>query len=153
MDNTRDSSNIIFNTRNEAEDVLDHMNEIAKTYGNATFADFCDLAGVASVYADTRYYWTIDMLKDAKVLRVRYGHVVDLMRPMWNPPGNSSQSKTSAKVSCVSHRNNTRQSKPEPKTLTITVNTEEVDDIGDIMAEVFKYVYTITDRDVQIYIT
>lgn len=154
MDNTRDSRNINFNTRSEAEAALDRMEKTAKEYGSATFADLCDFAGVQSVYEDTRYYWTMDMFKYAKILRSRYGYIIDLQRPRYNhPPINPSQSKSPAKVRYVSYKNKMCPPKPEPKTLTITINTEEIDDVGDTMAEVFKYVYTITDRDVQIYIT
>ena len=85
MDNTRDSRNIVFQPRDETEDALCHMEEIAKEYGSATFSDLCDLVGLGGVYEDTHYYWTLNMINEAKVFRVRCGYVIDLMKPLMEP--------------------------------------------------------------------
>lgn len=58
---------LYFETRSDAETVLDELNDIANEYGSASLADYYELAGVTSVFADTKYGWTYRDLCDAKV--------------------------------------------------------------------------------------
>lgn len=73
-----DYDNIIFNTRGEAEDVLSRMDELIETYGNASVADFYDLAGVMGTYTDNRYGWTD--IRNATINRVREGYMIKFPR-------------------------------------------------------------------------
>lgn len=72
-----DFDDIIFDSRGEAEDVLDHMGEIMDAYnGVVTVADFYDLAGVTGTWTDNNYGWT--NLSQATVQRTRDGFIINL---------------------------------------------------------------------------
>lgn len=72
-----DFDDIIFDSRGEAEDVLDHMGEIMDAYnGVVTVADFYDLAGVTGTWTDNNYGWT--NLSRATVQRTRDGFIINL---------------------------------------------------------------------------
>ena len=53
-----DFEDIVFETRGEAEMVLDGMMEILADYKQVTVADFYDLAGVSTEFTDNKYGWT-----------------------------------------------------------------------------------------------
>ena len=73
---------IIFNSRGEAEEVLERMDELIETYGNASVADFYDLVGVTGKYTDNKYGWKD--IHTAKVVRVSGdGYMIKL--PMVTP--------------------------------------------------------------------
>lgn len=70
---------IIFNSRGEAEEVLDRMDELVDLYGNVSVAEFYDLAGVSSEYTSNKYGWTD--IHTAKVVRVSGdGYMIKLPR-------------------------------------------------------------------------
>lgn len=72
-----DFDDIIFDSRGEAEDVLDHMEEIMASYnGIVTVADFYSLAGVTGTWTDNNYGWT--NLSRATVRRTRDGYIINL---------------------------------------------------------------------------
>ena len=72
---------IIFNSRGEAEEVLDRMDELVQGYGNVSVAEFYDLAGVSSEYTSNKYGWTD--IHTAKVVRVSGdGYMIKLPRAM-----------------------------------------------------------------------
>ena len=72
-----DFDDIIFDSRGEAEDVLDHMGEIMDAYnGVVTVADFYALAGVTGTWTDDNYGWT--NLSRATVQRTRDGFIINL---------------------------------------------------------------------------
>lgn len=57
--NNFDYDDVIFDTRGDAEAVLDAMNEIISQYGTVSVSDFYDLARVANEnYTMNRYGWT-----------------------------------------------------------------------------------------------
>lgn len=58
---------LYFETRSEAEMVLDELKDIANEYGNVSLSDYYELAGVASSFEDTRYGWTYRDLYGVKV--------------------------------------------------------------------------------------
>ena len=81
--NSRSSYNydeLYFETRGEAEDVLDRMREIVSNYGIVSVADLYELAGVVGNYTDQRYGWT--GLRNTDVVRTRYGYQIRLPRAM-----------------------------------------------------------------------
>lgn len=49
---------LIFKTKEDATKILTTMKELLNHYAVVSVADVKDLAGVPSVYADTRYGWT-----------------------------------------------------------------------------------------------
>lgn len=67
-----------FETRKDAEDVLDNLHEIILKYGHATLADFYDLAGVWGLYEDCKFGWTT--LHGARVICTQGGYLVNLPR-------------------------------------------------------------------------
>ena len=71
---------LYFETRGEAEDVLDRMREIVSNYGIVSVADLYELAGVVGNYTDQRYRWT--GLRNTDVVRTRYGYQIRLPRAM-----------------------------------------------------------------------
>ena len=69
-----DFDNVIFGSRNEAEDVLSHLVDLTLEYGEASVREFYELSGVDTNYTDDKYGWT--NLRDAYVNRTRDGHVI-----------------------------------------------------------------------------
>ena len=67
---------IIFESRAEAEEVLDRMSEIIDTYGAVSVADLYDLVDVSGTYTDNNYGW--DNLHNAEAVRVRDGYILKL---------------------------------------------------------------------------
>ena len=64
--------NILFDSRETAENVLEASKEIINKYGVVTVADMYDLAGLDAPYTGQKYGW-VD-LKEAKIIRVRQGY-------------------------------------------------------------------------------
>lgn len=62
---------IFLETRGEAEDVLDSMEDIIDEYGSVTVADLNDLIGITGNYTDNKYGWKD--LRNARIERVRGG--------------------------------------------------------------------------------
>lgn len=72
--------NIIFESRSEAEEVLEAMAELINTYGYVSLSDFYSLVGEESEYTDEKYGWT-NMIR-ARVERVRGGYIINMPRAM-----------------------------------------------------------------------
>lgn len=74
-----DYDDVIFDTRGDAEAVLDAMNDIISQYGVVSVSDFYDLARVANDnYTMNRYGWT--NIGGATAVRVRDGYILKLPR-------------------------------------------------------------------------
>lgn len=67
-----------FDSRGEAEEVLDRMDELIDAYGAATVGDFYDMIGITGKYTDNNYGWT--NISRASVQRTRDGYIIDLPR-------------------------------------------------------------------------
>ena len=67
---------ITLESRGEAEEVLNKMDELLDAYGVVTIADLNDLLGISGEYTDNKYGWT--NLRNARVVRVRDGYMLDL---------------------------------------------------------------------------
>lgn len=74
-----DFDEIVLDNRHEAQDVLEQLRELVDRYDEATVADFYTLANAPWEYTDQKYGWTD--LRDAGIVRVRDGYLVDLPRP------------------------------------------------------------------------
>lgn len=72
-------TDIEFETRGEAEEVLNCLADLIDTYGVATVADFYDAVGIASEYTDNKYGWT--SLRNAGSKRIRDGFILELPKP------------------------------------------------------------------------
>lgn len=68
-------SGCIFDTRGDAERVLSELFDLTVDYGQASVADFYDLAGIERKYTDDNWGWKD--LRDASVSRCRDGYVIN----------------------------------------------------------------------------
>lgn len=76
-----DYDEIVFETRADAETVLDSLNEIISSYGSVSVADLYDFAKVpTSNYMANNYGWT-DIF-GCRPERIRDGYILKLPRPM-----------------------------------------------------------------------
>ena len=75
-----DYDDIILDTRREAEEVLDRMDDLLDTYGVVSVADLYDLVGITGNYTDNKYGWT--NLRNADVQRVRDGYLLKLPKAL-----------------------------------------------------------------------
>ena len=62
---------IVLETRREAEEVLDRMEDLIDTYKIVSVADLYDLVGISGNYTDNKYGWT--NLRNARVESLRHG--------------------------------------------------------------------------------
>lgn len=69
----------LFDTRSDAEAVLDTMNELIETYGVATIADLYDLAGAFSLDIDNEHGWT--NIRNAYIIRVYDRYIIKFPKP------------------------------------------------------------------------
>lgn len=70
---------ITLESKAEAEEVLERMDELLDTYGMVTVTDLCDLVGISCDYTDSNYGWT--NLRNARVVRLRGNeYMLDLPR-------------------------------------------------------------------------
>lgn len=67
---------IIISSREEAEKVLEVMNEIIDQYEVASVQDLNDLVGLASTHTDQKWGWVF--LGDAQIQQVREGYFLNL---------------------------------------------------------------------------
>lgn len=66
-----DFGEIVIQSRQEAEEVIDRMFDILSRYGTVTVADLYELTGIQSGHTDTKWGWT--SLRGAKAARLRTG--------------------------------------------------------------------------------
>ena len=70
---------IVFETRGDADLVLDQLESAINTYGIASVADLYDLAGITCrSYTANKYGWSD--IRSAKVVRIRDGYILELPR-------------------------------------------------------------------------
>jgi hypothetical protein len=75
-----DYDDIILDTRGEAEEVLNRMDDLIDAYGMVSVADLYDLVGISGNYTDNKYGWT--NLRNATVQRVRDGYLLKLPKAL-----------------------------------------------------------------------
>ena len=72
---------LVYETRADAEDVLNGMSEIIDKYGFVTVADLYDISGLPGVYyTDSIIGWK-GSIKESTIKKVRDGYVIDLPKP------------------------------------------------------------------------
>lgn len=76
---THDFDEIVLQTRQEAEDVIDRLYDVVARYGAATVSDLYELVGITSTHTDQKWGW--EELRGASVSRVRSGYLLDLPEP------------------------------------------------------------------------
>lgn len=77
---TYEYDSIIFNSRGDAEAALDRLLESCERYGMVTVGDLYDVAQVTGSNTDYKYGWT--SLRNAKVVHVREGYIIELPMAM-----------------------------------------------------------------------
>lgn len=76
---THDFSEVVLETRVEAEEVMGCMDDLVAEYGVASVNDFYNLVGITGAFTDDKYGWT--NLRGADIRRVRQGYLIILPRP------------------------------------------------------------------------
>ena len=71
---------IVMESRTDAEEVLTRLLDFIDNYGIVSIAEFYDMIGFETSYADFKYGW--EELGQAVVTRVRDGYVLHLPRPI-----------------------------------------------------------------------
>lgn len=71
-----DYDDIVLESRVEAEEVLQRMDELIETYGIVSVADLYDLVGKTCNYTDNKYGWT--NIRNAEPVRVRDGYLLKM---------------------------------------------------------------------------
>lgn len=66
-----DFDDIVLESRAEAEEVIQRMDELIETYGIVSVADMYDLVGLTCNYTDNKYGWT--NIRNAEAVRLRDG--------------------------------------------------------------------------------
>lgn len=72
------SDDIVFETREDAEKVLDAMKDTVKKYGVVSLADMYDIVGKTTTYVANKYGWK--SVDNAEVVRCRHGYYIKLQK-------------------------------------------------------------------------
>lgn len=76
---SHDFDDIEFDTRAEAEVVLDRLYDLVNDYDYATVSDLYDLVGIDAKFTDENYGWYD--LRGSTIRRIRSGYILDLPKP------------------------------------------------------------------------
>lgn len=75
---SNDFDDLVFQTRAEALEVLDQMNDVIEKYGVVTQADVYEMAELSPQPIDHKWGWSD--LTGARVMKVRDGHMIQIPR-------------------------------------------------------------------------
>lgn len=75
---THNFDDLIFDSREDAEEVLNHLGDLIDEYSMASVADFYDMVGVTSNFTDQKWGWY--NINTARVVRCRDGYTIRLPR-------------------------------------------------------------------------
>lgn len=75
-----DVPEIIVDTRDDARDILDEMNNLIDEYDSCSVADLNDMVGIDSEHTDEKWGWKD--LHNARIKRDRDGYLLDLPAPV-----------------------------------------------------------------------
>lgn len=67
--------NLILSSKDDAETVVERLNDIIDRYGAASVADLNELVGIAGPHTDNKWGWT--HLGDLRVMQVREGYLIE----------------------------------------------------------------------------
>lgn len=76
-----DFSDILLDTRGDAEEVITSMEELVSRYGEASVADLCSLVGVSQRHTDTKWGWRD--IRDFSYRRASRGYILDFASPIY----------------------------------------------------------------------
>ena len=72
----------VFQTRGEAEEVLDNLLKLAKDYGLVRVSDYYDLCSITSCAEDANYGWVEHSVSHMSVIRYRDGYTIEIPKPL-----------------------------------------------------------------------
>lgn len=75
---SNDFDDLVFQTRAEALEVLDQMNDVIEKYGVVTQADVYEMAELSPQPIDHKWGWSD--LTGARVMKIREGHLIQIPR-------------------------------------------------------------------------
>lgn len=130
-------------SRDKAEEILKDMKGIS-SFRFVTVADIKDLCDIESNYTDNHFGWTGYDLNHVHISRSRTGYAITF-------PTSRSIKEYKPHVTRVSYRKYyDPRPVPKPEPVYITVNTSDLENLGDTLGSVFEYVSSITNREVHI---
>lgn len=134
-------------TIEEANTFIDRMRDIAREFGDVTVADVKDLVGIFGTYSDTYYGWWIADIDDIK-MHADEGNLEKINYITFPQPHSRKHSMRTD----IPTDNPTPDTKPttEKEPLCITIHINDLDDPDAVLADVFKHIYTIKDRMVNV---
>ena len=71
---------IVLESRGEAEDVLDNIEDIISRYGMASVADLYELVGITGNHTDFKYGWTD--IRNASIVHIRDGYLIKMPKAL-----------------------------------------------------------------------
>lgn len=74
-----DFSELVFESRQEAQGVIDILSDVIDEYGFASVSDLYDAAGITAEHTDNKWGWS--NIRDAQVYPTRGGYLLTLTRP------------------------------------------------------------------------
>lgn len=77
---THNFDEILFESRGDAEEVIESLRLVIEQYGTVKVADLYELVDLTGSFTDNKFGW--DDLRDANVRLIRSGYILDLPRPM-----------------------------------------------------------------------
>ena len=78
-----DYSDIVYDTKEDANEVLSNLQSFADEYNQTSVADLFELSGISpKSFTDNNYGWTFDMLKHVPIRRIREGWILELPKPI-----------------------------------------------------------------------
>lgn len=139
-------------SRDEGEKILGGMKEIADLYDFATISDLKYACGIEGNYTDDLYGWNRYDLNSACIARVVSHNYPENKWVVIFPKARSMRDPKPAitRVSYRKYYDPKPKSKPEAKPVYITINTSDLENLGDTLGSVFEYVNSITNREVHI---
>lgn len=75
----RDTSDIVLNSRQDCEQILESLGDIIETHDAASLADFYSLLGLPSSFVDNSWGWT--SMSGSAIQQVRDGYMLLIPRP------------------------------------------------------------------------
>lgn len=76
-----DFDDIVLDTRDEADNALDAMDDRIARYKSASVADLYSFLGITPDFTDEKWGWTEDTFRRAKTVQVRDGYLLHLPPP------------------------------------------------------------------------
>ena len=134
----RRSQVINIETEADGKRILGDLSQIIHEYGCATMADLKDICGLPVDMEDREIGWIMDIATNALQ---KDGERYTITLPCALPLGDTEASDPEEPA---------EEARDETNPVHITIHTNLINDPDAVIADVFKYVYTIKDRVINI---